>query len=143
MKLNDIEKKLEAIYAKIPKLPCLRKCTGACGIIPLHKVELERILRYSKMRRDCVPVTPFPGQKNVLLMANKDGMCPFLNYNGCTVYEVRPTMCRLWGVVDNRLMQCKFGCVPEHFMTDQESRSVLKQVEALCDKALIRTGKKR
>src|SRR2546429_6087610 len=39
----------------------------------------------------------------------------------CTVYEVRPMICRLWGMVEG--MQCPHGCVPEggHLTEDRKS----------------------
>jgi hypothetical protein len=38
-------------------------------------------------------------------------MCPALSLVGrCTVYEVRPMLCRLWGAVEG--MRCDRGCLP-------------------------------
>jgi hypothetical protein len=40
-----------------------------------------------------------------------DYTCPALKDGRCSVYDVRPTLCRLWGVVED--MPCPWGCVPD------------------------------
>lgn len=34
--------------------------------------------------------------------------CPALKHDRCTVYDVRPLICRMWGAVES--MPCHFGC---------------------------------
>ena len=42
---------------------------------------------------------------------DEHGYCSFLRDGRCTVYAVRPMICRLWGI--DETMPCPYGCVPE------------------------------
>ena len=51
-------------------------------------------------------------------------MCPYLDTNKrCTIYEVRPAICRLYGVV--QAMQCPHG-KSKQYLSDDEAISVLR-----------------
>lgn len=52
------------------------------------------------------------------LDVNPDGSCTFLNGTRCSLYSIRPVICRLWGVVES--MPCPHGCKPERVLTDEE-----------------------
>jgi hypothetical protein len=45
----------------------------------------------------------------------------------CKVYSIRPTICRLWGLV--RKMACPWGCVPERWLSDDEARRIILDVK--------------
>ena len=50
--------------------------------------------------------------------------CSMLAPNGrCTVYSLRPLVCRMWGVV--RAMPCPWGCEPERWLTDREAMKLM------------------
>jgi Fe-S-cluster containining protein len=49
--------------------------------------------------------------------------CPYLEEERCTVYEVRPLICRLWGLVES--MPCPWGCKPERYLTHEEGHELL------------------
>ena len=49
----------------------------------------------------------------------------------CEIHEARPLICRLFGIVDIDLMRCPWGCVPERWLSDAESRALLEEVRAL------------
>jgi len=55
--------------------------------------------------------------------------CPALVNGLCSVYAVRPLICRLWGVV--REMACPFGCKPERWLADREVKRMLREMQAL------------
>ncbi len=108
---------LRAIYAKIPVLKCAGKCQECCG--PILVTPLER----KQMRRHAPPQNP-PPKRDALT-------CPSLDvaFGKCAVYADRPTICRLWGVVEGR--PCPWGCEPEHVLSDAEGRAILAEVAAL------------
>jgi Fe-S-cluster containining protein len=89
---------LEALYAELPTIECRGKCWDSCGRLPLLQIERRRIAEAG--------VTIPDGTK-----ARGPMVCPALSmFRQCSVYEIRPTICRLWALVDN--MHCNFGCVP-------------------------------
>ena len=106
------ERKLEAIYAEIPSIPgCTGECAEACGPIAMFTGEWERVKRSAgrtpKLRDPMV--------------------CPMLSPTGkCTVYSVRPYICRVWGAT--RELACPHGCEPERWLPLQESLDIFARI---------------
>ncbi|MDX6649701.1 MAG: uncharacterized protein QOJ97_1652 [Solirubrobacteraceae bacterium] len=46
-----------------------------------------------------------------LMTTPDDSVCPALDKGLCSVYGVRPMICRLWGIGEQ--MKCPHGCKPE------------------------------
>lgn len=56
--------------------------------------------------------------------------CPMLSHAGaCTVYTVRPYICRLWGAT--KTLRCPEGCEPERWLTVEESRDIFQRIAAI------------
>jgi Fe-S-cluster containining protein len=102
-------RQLDALYAEMPALECQGKCAEACGPIAMTRVEWERIT-------DRGPVGSLAA----------DLTCPLLVDERCSVYDVRPTICRLWGMVES--MPCEWGCKPTRMLTNDEGRVFLERV---------------
>jgi Fe-S-cluster containining protein len=58
--------------------------------------------------------------------------CRFLLAGRCSIYSMRPAICRLFGAVDHPMLRCPHGCRPEKYLTDAESRAILKDIEDCC-----------
>lgn len=104
---------LERIYAKLPTLDCKRECASSChtGPIRIGRLEWERIVE----RLGFAPV------------GNPDTMdCPLLEDGACTVYDIRPLICRLWG--STKRMRCSHGCEPKLWVGQSYADSLLKEV---------------
>lgn len=86
---------LEAIYSEIPRIGCKKKCRECCSLIVMSRSEHNRIVQATGK--------PFP-------KANMKRLeCGWLTPDGlCAHHDLRPGICRLWGVVET--MQCPFGC---------------------------------
>src|SRR5882724_110718 len=96
------------VYALVPKIACKGKCVEACGPISASPREREFFERNSGKK--------FPDA--VKMLKEKQLDCPHLDPLGrCTVYEFRPLVCRLFGVVPE--MPCPFGCVAESLLTSE------------------------
>lgn len=105
---------LEELYAGLPSLTCRGLCGHACSShVDASVLERERIAA-AGVDLD----TP-----------TADGACPALSTalvasGRCTVYAVRPMVCRLWGSAAS--MPCPHGCVPEGgVMGDQQALGAL------------------
>lgn len=93
--------RLDALYEKLPRLDCQGLCSDSCGPIEMSVAERQRI------ERTGVKMIPYDQ-----MMATSCWVCPALSPLGlCTVYEIRPMLCRLWGIVES--MPCPYDCVPE------------------------------
>lgn len=112
---------LDDLYSLIPQsMGCDGSCHQSCGPIVFTPEEGERI----KAAGGCIP--------NLRLGEEPAGIdCPALTAdNRCSIYEARPTLCRLWGSTSG--LPCMApGCRTKYPLTDEESRAVLYQAEAL------------
>jgi len=131
------DKELDEIYAEVPALTCKKKCWRSCGVVPAFMVEAERMARYLDR-----PIESFAlATSDVTVMlwdrAIDDGLaapipedrCPLLRFNECSVYPVRPLICRLYGIVPR--MKCQWGCEPERPFGDDQAHELLARVAAL------------
>lgn len=117
--MKDIYGELEAIYRRIPDIHCAGLCQESCGPIGISRLEAHRIER----------------RAGNIGKVNSNNLCPLLNrFTGkCSVYHIRPVLCRLWGVVES--MPCKFGCIPDpRYLTHQEGLEILRQVKVASER---------
>jgi hypothetical protein len=111
MSRKSARRELDRLYADLPALDCQGRCAESCGPIAMSRVEWERL----------VEVAGHPVQTTI--------DCPLLENERCTVYAVRPLICRLWGLVES--MPCPWGCKPTRYLTDHEGYQFLERAEAL------------
>jgi len=69
---------LDALYREIPAFECVDGCTACCGPVPFSEIEAERV-----------------GLEQI--EGSTELTCPFVEDGGCSVYEHRPFICRLFG----------------------------------------------
>jgi Fe-S-cluster containining protein len=98
--------KLDALYAQLPQLDCQGLCADSCGPIPAGRSEGERMERVSGRRLEAPPVrTVIDGTMEVC------HECSMMDDGRCSVYAIRPMICRLWGIAEN--LACPYGCIPD------------------------------
>lgn len=107
------DRALEEIYAEIPRMKsCSGQCATACGPIAMFQGEWERV----KRAKGYTPRMP-----------RGSLVCPMLSPTGkCTVYTVRPYICRLWGATHE--LQCPEGCEPERWLTIEEAHDIHRRI---------------
>ena len=104
---SSAEARFDELYQWLPPMECQRLCQESCGPILMSKVEWERI---------CTRLGFTPNGNRALT-------CPMLKGGQCTVYDIRPLICRLWGLV--KKMACPNGCIPSRWLSDAEARLFL------------------
>jgi Fe-S-cluster containining protein len=106
-----IAQQLDELYAELPSIDCQRLCHDSCGIVPVGPAERARIERAAgkplDSRRDCASCTMLTDDRR------------------CSVYEIRPILCRLWGVVEN--LRCPYGCKPDRMLTIEEGYAFMRR----------------
>lgn len=94
---------IDDVWAQIPDAHCKGLCQDACGPAPAGLAERERIWE----RHGVALPDPFGG--------SLVGTCPLLVDDRCSVYEDRPTICRLFASAEG--LPCPHG-MPAHVRAD-------------------------
>lgn len=118
---------LDALYRELPTLACQQKCQSCCGPIEMTRVEWGRIVK----KLGYEPRLPLPRTQAEL---SRPGAldCPMLRSGLCSVYGMRPLICRLWGVIET--MPCPWGCQPQPgYLTVAEGYDLMLRAEAISD----------
>lgn len=100
---SEQRRRYAALYARVPSVECRGDCRDTCTEFPVPRGErrLVKAATGAELYADPVPWDT-PGPRRV---------CPLLTAAGqCGAYDVRPLLCRLWGVVET--MPCNYGCRP-------------------------------
>lgn len=115
---------LKAVWAEIPDVGCKGHCIESCGPIGASPLELRILAARGVLIRD------YWDSLTDFAMTGTAQTCPALVNGRCSVYEVRPTVCRLWGAVD--AMPCEWGCVPHggRLTNEQGGLIVRRSMEA-------------
>lgn len=113
---------VEAAYQALPALECQGKCASACGPVPISPLEQQRI--------EARGVRWVPGRVVRLPDGSRGGtVCCALDQKSlrCRVYEDRPMVCRLWGLVES--LACPWGCEPVGgLLSDLEGLRLMNRV---------------
>ena len=125
MKKKSIEK-LEALYKSIPEIECKGLCHPSCSIVPAEDIEIKRA-------RKKLSYNPFRVSNKDLEVAKTTGKipsCGALKDNRCTIYSVRPAICRLYGAAEG--LECPFGCEPKKpKLSRQEAYSIIREIREI------------
>lgn len=134
--VNNTEKlkALDALYATLPKVDCQQKCQACCatfGMSGLEKRRLEAAGGAIKTKRVmCFAENPVGGPGAPIGVHEVvKGQCPRLVDGRCSVYQIRPMVCRIWGTT--KAFTCPFGCQPERWLSDAEVFALMCRVQEL------------
>jgi hypothetical protein len=122
---EEVDAELEAAYALVPEIDCKGLCTDACGPIDGGLREMVRLARAG---------VRIPPRREALLQLASDPegySCPALVDERCSVYALRPMVCRIWGAVEN--LRCPYGCVPRQgapLLASAEAMALLDAAES-------------
>jgi Fe-S-cluster containining protein len=107
------QRRLEAIYAALPDVPCKGLCTDSCSFIGTFRAERERM--------EAAGVTP---------PRMAEAPCRHLLFNGeCGIHPLRPLICRLYGATED--LECPFGCRSARQLTKEEAHGLMHMVDQL------------
>jgi Fe-S-cluster containining protein len=99
---------IERLWGRIPDGQCTGACWECCGPVPFLPVERAKVQAAADLLG--VRWTAAPDQVSFPVVG-ADGICPFLTADHrCGIYENRPTVCRMFGVVPG--LPCENGCTP-------------------------------
>jgi hypothetical protein len=131
--MNDTAKikALDVLYATLPRLDCQKKCSECCGPVAMTRLEAKRINQVAEIRTFPLPATHEDRNFGMYrcVVVQEDLTCPLLKDGLCSVYAIRPAICRLWGLVPK--MKCPHGCEPERWITKEEEFAFIEAVTKL------------
>ena len=99
--------KIRFLREQIPSFACVPGCHDCCGPVTTSSEEMARLPRKSAAE-----------QEAALAELN----CVHLGPDGCTVYEERPLICRLFGTTPR--LRCPNGCGPEQMIDEAAENAV-------------------
>jgi Fe-S-cluster containining protein len=108
---------LDDVYRQIPPVDCRGQCLESCGPISMSRQEQGKLLAQG------INIPPM-AEAIAALEKGEDYYCPALIEGRCSVYDDRPTICRLWGATES--MPCAYGCTPDDALTQEESYRLLR-----------------
>jgi Fe-S-cluster containining protein len=121
---RSARKALHALYAELPEIDCKGLCQASCGRIDECVAPIETEAMISHMATMGVTEPP--------LVDPQSKACPLLTLNGrCSIHEARPMICRLWGVVQDELMICPWGCKPRKYLSNEETRALYRKLQRI------------
>lgn len=120
--------KIDELLSGLPTFKCKEGCFDCCGPITISRLEYMRCIQASGRTAKDVKQQ----MQNNLKQGNY--ACPLVNTETgqCTVYAVRPAICRLFGVVKGELV-CPHGYAAENsaLISNEQAREILRKVEEL------------
>lgn len=115
--------RLKQIYDRIPEMECIPGCTDCCGPNLWAKAEWQNITNWLKAH----------GRRERYAQGLD---CPYIRENKCSIYEVRPIICRLFGVTEK--LACPCGRGPAKMLSDDKAREL---IHAVWNMPVAREGK--
>lgn len=134
--MSKLEEEFRALVAGLPDVECKRLCARYCRSVPVSPAELILLERVKAKDGVRVRTMPAPGQEPLVFLhkAAGDPTCPMLKMGDCTVHEMRPLICRFYGVVES--MPCVHGCKPTRWLSDEEADALYKKMADLTNRGL-------
>ena len=106
-------RKLDELYAAVPKFRCIEGCTECCGVVPISLLELARIGKRERVADHGV------------------GCCPYSTHGSCSIHGKRPLTCRLFGAVEHPRMTCPHGRGPERKLSRGQAARLMARYSKL------------
>lgn len=127
---EEIGRVLGEIYQEIPEFECER-CGKCCGVLGATAMELHLIDKH--VEKHHIEVHEYQQTEisnSKILRTTSNLLCPYLRDPECMVYPVRPTICRLFGIVVEH-MTCIAAPATGESITHKEAYSILRRVDVL------------
>jgi len=110
---------LSKLYAKVPKMKCKEGCNECCECWHCGPLEYQNILNFLKEHN--------MEEKHV---KNSLDPCPYIVDGKCSIYPVRPLICRLYGVVFHKNLRCPY-VKPKRMLTFKKSKELFAELAQL------------
>lgn len=129
--MNNTDKlaEIENLLGKLPKFSCVEGCSACCGPIMASRLEWKRIEKETGIGED--EYQKQMGNKISNVFAGGDMNCIFLKQGRCSIYAIRPAICRIFGVSEHPRLICPKGGIPESVITKEDTDRALDVIMSL------------
>jgi len=113
----EIINRLNKIYDLIPSFDCkhCQKCSAPIMWFKPEEININRFLKKHDLKYMMWTDEEFKDHQM---------KCPYLRNNRCTIYSVRPIVCRLQGTIDE--LQCPYN--PTVLLTHFQYKKIMKEL---------------
>lgn len=119
--------KIDSLLSEIPTFKCKDGCADCCGPVEMSRLEYHRCVKASGRSADELR------QRMERNFKRKVYQCALIDpkTNRCTVYQVRPAICRIFGTTKD--LPCPHGYAPDaaQMLSDEKAREILALVGEL------------
>lgn len=131
--MNNTEKlkRIDALLSSVPPMRCLEGCSSCCGPVAMTRLEESRICRSIGQSPKWLRQAMLKTFNDVVAKGDSGGSCPLLKDGRCSVYDIRPAVCRVFGSSDDKLLICPHGCASKNPWTKAHTSAVMDQVDKL------------
>ena len=115
---------IDFLLSKVPPFECKPGCADCCGPIMMSRLELKRI----------VERTGIDPKRLETAWKLKHGCltCPLVTSgNKCSVYDIRPAICKVFGSTTHPRLTCPHGLGPKEPLSAEETNTLIDQVMTL------------
>lgn len=133
MKAKYEIRSLQQLYDMLPEadIPCVAGCSRCCGPVPATRQELKRAPLLGNYIDQVEYFEQIGG-----LDASWCSTCPYVleHGGGCAIYDGRPFMCRIYGLVeDEPMLMCPYGLRTTKPLTRAQSHQLSNRYIAIID----------
>jgi uncharacterized protein len=116
----EVIRRLNKIYAKVPSFDC-KHCHQCSSPIMWFKPEEINIKEFLKLHH-----LPYLTLSDEEFRLNRM-KCPYLENDRCSIYPVRPLVCRLQGTISN--LPCPYNS--NFLLSEDQYKKIIKELDAL------------
>jgi hypothetical protein len=114
---------LDRAYVSIPPVPCRPGCSDCCGPIMMTRLEWDRIAQR-------IGHAPEGDTHAMLAVAHATGDCSLLVDGRCSVYDIRPMVCRLYATGPAGLV-CPHECKSERRLSNADGHVLMAKAHRI------------
>lgn len=106
---------IEFLLKDVPTFTCKEGCSDCCGVVPMTRLEWKRIQERTGIK------TQFTSK----------GRCALLKNGKCSVYDIRPAICRIFGTSEYSILTCPHGCRSQQLLSKTTTDNLTDRVRTL------------